>query len=88
MFRMDQDQDDKPIPAIERIVGDSSIYLENPQKMQLSKLDPEFLTAGNRFAEFMMQRSPSKMVSGKGKEDVCDSSRAVHEGHRRWLCQH
>jgi len=39
--------------------------LENLEQMQLSELDPEFVTAGNKFAEFVIQRSPSKMVRGK-----------------------
>ena len=33
--------------------------------MQLSELDPEFTAAGDKFAEFVIRRGPSKMVQGK-----------------------
>ena len=39
--------------------------LHNLDKMQLSELDPEFISAGDRFAEFVTHRSPCKMVRGK-----------------------
>ena len=39
--------------------------LQNLDKMQLSELDPEFTSAGDKFADFVIRRGPSKMVRGK-----------------------
>ena len=39
--------------------------LQYLDKMQLSELDPEFTAAGDKFAEFVIRRGPSKMVQGK-----------------------
>ena len=39
--------------------------LHNLDQMQLSDLDPEFISAGNNFADFVKHQSPCKTVRGK-----------------------
>ena len=43
----------------------SNDKLSNLDKMKMSELDPYFVLAGNKFTEFVMQRSRPKIVRGK-----------------------